>query len=146
MGRKFGNKNKATLRAENAARQAAYRERQREKAEMEAEDAEQHEAFTKERIAAGLAFFGETEAGINAINISEEIEAARRFAKLLQVRDIEQNENKRGYILLVLKAWVDAECPLLDTTIETFSDRKGSVPVEKYTFPEGADAPFTKAA
>jgi hypothetical protein len=61
----------------------------------------------------GLLFFGETAPLVNCINIEEEIEMAKIWAKLLDVRDIQQGENPKAYILEVLKEWCIADCPLL---------------------------------
>jgi hypothetical protein len=143
MGRRFGDKNKATKRAENAARQRAFRERQREKADAEAEAGEQQDRFFREMRAEGLLFWGETSPTINCINIAEEIEMARLWAKLLSVRDIQPGENQKAYILEVMLAWCLADCPLLHLDSRTLSNRKVDVPdVKQYVWPENSDTPY----
>lgn len=142
-GRRVGSKNAKTKRAETAERVRRWRERQREKAEAEEEANAQREKFSRERRAEGLLFFGETSACENCINITEEIEKARLWARLLNAPDIQPGENKRAYILQTLRSWCGAGCPLLHLESETLSTRRADIPdVNAYQFPDGADAPY----
>ena len=138
MARKYGSKNKSTKRAENAARQAAYRERQAEKAE---EEAAQEQLF-KDMREQGLLFFGETAPLINCINMAEEVQMAQIWARLLGIREITPGENQKAYVLEVLKAWCSAECPLLHLETLTLAQCFMEVPdIDTYLWPEDCPDP-----
>ena len=58
-----------------------------------------------------------------------------------------EGENKRGYILLVLKVWNDKNRLLLDSNTETLKDANAWVDRdengdEEYPLPEGVDEPY----
>ena len=142
-------KNNAEKRAKNAEKVRNWRERQREKAEEEEEERLSQEKLFSDMRRDGLLFFGETAPLVNCVNIAEEIEMARIWARLLGVRDIQPGENQRNYILEVMRAWCAAEweCPLLHLESLTLSKRTVDLPdVEKYEWPEGSDAPFSDEA
>jgi hypothetical protein len=146
-GRPAGAKNKSTSRTETRKRVALHRQRKREKLEAQAEAAEEarvsQEKLFRDMRADCILFFGETAPLVNCTNIAEEVEMARIWARLLNVRDIKPSENQKAYILEVMKAWCAADCPLLHLESKSLSKRKVDVPdVEQYVWPDGSDAPF----
>jgi hypothetical protein len=139
-GRPKGSGNKSS--SKTATRLRVRLHRQRKAGEVEELYANQERLF-KDMRNGGLLFFGETAPTINCVSIQEEIEMARIWAKLLNVRDILPGENQRNYILDVMRAWVNADCPLLHLESLALSKRKVDVPdVEQYVWPEGFDTPF----
>lgn len=151
MGRRLGNKNIATKRAEATERVRQYRERKLIAAEEEAQLAQDEPAarqrFALERAANNLLYFGEVSPNENCLTVAQEVETARRFARLLGVRDINLGDNQKVYILEVMRTWCSAECPLLDLNTETLSNRKHDAPdPENYIWLDGSDAPFEPAS
>lgn len=146
-GRPPGSKNRSDSRTEIRKRVALHRQRRCElagaKAEAEIEAAESQERLFRDMRADGLLFFGETAPTINCINIEQETEMARIWAKLLNVRDIQPGENQKAYILEVMQAWCAADCPLLHLQSQTLSKRNVDVPnIEEYVWPENSDEPY----
>ena len=146
-GRPAGAKNKSTSRTEVRRRVQLHRQRKKEKLEAEMEAAEEarvsQERLFKDMRNKNLLFFGEVQPTVNCTTIAQEIEMARLWARLLNVRDIQPGENQKVYILEVMRAWCAADCPLLHLESKSLSKRKVDVPdVSKYEWPDGSDAPF----
>ena len=128
------------FRAKKAEYMRARREKEREAAEEVSEqEASQKRLFAEMRLF-GFAWFGEIAPCQNAINIDEEIFAARAFAKALGMRDILPGDNKRNYILFVMREWTAQDCPLLNVASGTLSRRKvDPISEDTYIWFDGAD-------
>jgi hypothetical protein len=139
-GRPKGSKERSETKRQTRLRVRLHRERKAEEAEKLR--ANQERLFRDMRNE-GLLFFGETSPLVNCINIEEEVEMARLWAKALNMPDIRPGENQKNYILEIMRAWCAAECPLFDIKSSTLSKRFVDVPdVEAYVWPEGSDTPF----
>lgn len=138
------------LKPQGAAKREATRLRVNKWRKKQREQLEENEAQEKlfsDMREQGLLYFSEKVPTHNCETIAEEISSARRFARLLTVRDIQPREILKEYILTVINAWITAECPLLDTGSETLSDRKMDPPdIEKYEWLPGSDDPFQPEA
>jgi hypothetical protein len=139
-GRPPGSPNKSNSKTAVRLRVREFRARQAEETE---EIRESQQRLFNDMRNEGLLFFGEKVPTINCINISEEIDMARIWARLLNVRDIQPGDNQRAYILEVMQAWCSADCPLLHVESQTLSNRTVDIPnIEEYVWPENSDTPY----
>lgn len=145
MGRRLGNKNTSTKRAETAARVRAYRERQAEKADAEKENRHRSEATLRRLRQNGFTLFGELETGpsglpIDAQTAEEELMLAKEYAAALNLPDILPGQTIRNFVTEVLRAWCSAGARMFNRSTGQFSTNEfeGLKP-DDYQFPIGVD-------
>lgn len=152
MGRRFGDKNASTKRAETAARVAAHRERKRLAAEEEEERNAEYERLLKRQKDQNLIYFGESSPGQNCQTAQEELEAASMFAAAMSIPPIRIGQTIRSFCNDTLRRWCEIGTPLLCLTTGTFAEPvKPADPkrfdslaeiANAYEFPDGSDVPY----
>jgi hypothetical protein len=131
------------VRESTRIRQQRFRNKRLE-AERRIEDAEQQEAFDRDRERRGLICFGETAPLVNATTVAEEIEIAQEFSAALGGPDFQPGDAPRSYIAKVFDLWLAHGCRAFSRTTKAFSPFVAFEPLDftRYVWPPGSDDPF----